>query len=82
MIEKNLGASEKILINKQCVIGFQESIKFSEPNDNIYYKSNYVLVEGPGIVYIETAIIDDSFIGKNLSRREATRWIKFQTSII
>ncbi|CDW83240.1 UNKNOWN [Stylonychia lemnae] len=71
--EKSLGVGEKIVIHKQCVIGFQESIKFSQSNDNIYNSGNFVLVEGPGLVYIETAIIDDSFIVRNLSKREATR---------
>eukprot|EP00347_Sterkiella_histriomuscorum_P011442 403372437 len=73
IIEKTLGTGEKIIVHKDCVIGFQDSITFSSTKGDVYQGNNYVTIEGPGLVLIETAIADNGFIARNLSKREATR---------
>ena len=74
VIEKTLGKREKMIIMKDCIIGFSKSVKIEDPEEaSGYIKKRYVRVEGPGMILIESGPQEDGIIARTFNKREATR---------
>jgi hypothetical protein len=74
VIEKTLGKREKMIIMKECIIGFSKSVKIEDPEEGSgCIKKNYVRVEGPGMILIESGPQEYGIIARTFKKREATR---------
>lgn len=56
LVEKALGHQESIVVYKQCIVAFEDSVSFEEVDPKVVFidAKSQVKVKGPGIVYIET----------------------------
>ena len=54
MIEKNLGEGEKMIVQRSSIIGFSQSVEINNCSKNGFTKKEFIIVEGPGMIIIET----------------------------
>lgn len=73
MIEKNLGEGETMVVQRSSIIGFSQSVQMKECKTNGFAKKEFIVLEGPGILIIETGPEEEGILARTFSKREATR---------
>jgi hypothetical protein len=71
IIEKTLGEGEKMVLLKEAIIGFSMGVKIRNCRKEMgFSQSQYVTIEGPGFLVIETGAENDSLMGRFMNRRD------------
>jgi len=74
LVEKCLGKGEHINVAKNNLVAFTDDLKILEPSpDFALPKSEYVRIEGPGSIYIETCIDKPSTWHQTFYKSELNR---------